>query len=125
MLGGECFCVRGEGRWFQGRRLGTNAMGGEFCVCLVGNVFVCKAKEGGFREGGFVQMPLVENFVCAKWRMFLCARQRKVVSGKEAWYKCHGWRATTYHLPLDWQVGNTVNSCIAFSKSGFERSTKN
>ena len=60
MLGGECFCVQGEGRWFQGRRLGTNAIGGEFCVCLVENVFVCEAKEGDFREGGLVQIPWVE-----------------------------------------------------------------
>ena len=61
MLGGECFCVRGEGRWFQGRRLGTNAIGGEFCVCLVEKFFVCEAKEGCFREGGLVQMPWVES----------------------------------------------------------------
>ena len=65
MLGGECFCVRGEGRWVQGCRPGTNAMVGEICVCIVENVFVCEATEGGFRKGGFVQMPLVENFLCA------------------------------------------------------------
>ena len=81
VLSGECFCVRGDGRWVQRRRFCTNAIVGEFCVCLVENVFLCEAKEGGFREVGLVQMPLVENFVCAWWRMFLCERRRKVGSG--------------------------------------------